>query len=251
MNVTSIKHDADHLRIFFKPQPKRNYVIGGDVAQGLERGDASVLQVIEVESGRQVAEYFLPTATPPEVGEEAYKLGAYYNEAYIGIENNSDLTPLYKLHEMRYPNLHYQEELNALPSPTGTRKMGWNTNFSTRYVMVDDGRQFLKDGSVEVYSPWLLDEMEVFAQNARGKYEAIPGAHDDLVMAWLIAVQMWKIRLTRRRISEDLLMPLTSDGVPIAGESDVPLSLEERLVRKAYAEEVDDPERYSTVGALI
>jgi len=93
--------------------------------------------------------------------------------------------------------------------------------------------------------------MEVFAQNARGKYEAIPGAHDDLVMAWLIAVQMWKIRLTRRRVTEDLLVPLTSNGVPIIGESDVPLSREERLVRKAYAEEFDDPEKYSTVGALI
>jgi|TARA_Y100000310_G_C20436049_1_gene693775 hypothetical protein len=32
--------------------------------------------------------------------------------------------------------------------------------------------------------------MEVFARNSRGRWEAIAGSHDDLVFAWMIAIQM-------------------------------------------------------------
>jgi hypothetical protein len=244
----------DELRVFSEPAKAQTYVIGGDVAQGLEHGDDSVLQVISVKSGRQVAEYYLPNAAPPEVGEEAFKLGKWYNNAYIGIENNADLTALYKLHELGYANLHYQENLDASPSPDGTRKMGWNTNLRTRYIMVDDGREWLKEGLVAICSPWLLDQMEIFAQNARGKYEAIPGGHDDLVMAWLIAVQMMKLKLTRQTHAEEELAPLW-EGQPVDSFEDMdpdgrPLTREARISARMHQKK-ETPDYQSTVGNLI
>ena len=46
---------AYDLRIWSKPVPAETYVIGGDPAEGLDHGDASVLEVIVGSTGEQVA----------------------------------------------------------------------------------------------------------------------------------------------------------------------------------------------------
>lgn len=241
------------LRIWRQPRRGEDYVWGGDVAQGLEHGDNSALEVLCLNDGHQVAEY-QGKMEPSELGELAYLLGQYYNWAFGCFENNADLTPQSVCAvQLKYPNYYYQQTVGS-DVDTSTRKYGWNTNMRTRYLMINDMRSMLADGSLTVRSSWLLDEMEIFARSPRGKYEAIPGGHDDLVMAYAIAVQMFKYALLMRQ-DEEGLQPLVDGQMVRPGEDDIDEPLEKqtreaRIAAKVAAERTL-PEYVTSLGNLL
>jgi hypothetical protein len=172
------------------------------------------------------------------LGELAYDMGEYYGWAYGCFENNKDQSSNNKLVEMRYPNLHYEQKLGQQAGPVDTKKPGWNTNTLTRNWMVRHGIAFVKDGSIKPMSRPLLDQMEIFSQNARGKYEAIPGGHDDIVIAFLGCCQMWRVWFDRKK--DDNLAPMVGGQVVEQGvggldllTDELPQTREERLGTKA------------------
>lgn len=179
------------IRFFHHPVSDHRYALGADPAQGLVHGDDSALCVIDRKTGEQCAE-FQGKCDPLEFGDLIGMVGRYYNNAYAGVENVSDLSPILYLRENDYPSLHYQCVIDGRVYDKHTDKIGWNTNSRTRRILRNDALEHLKDGSVTIRSVHLLDQMEVFARNERGRWEAIPGASDDLVFAFMIAVQMMK-----------------------------------------------------------
>jgi len=205
---------------FYAYNPEKHYVWFGDPAEGLEHGDDSALCWLCCEDGLQVAEYVGKLAGV-ELGELAYDMGEYYGWAYGCFENNKDQTSNNKLVELRYPNLHFQQNLGREAGPVDTKTPGWNTNTLTRNWMVNHGLAWTKDGSIRPFSRVLFDQMEIFSQNARGKYEAIPGGHDDAVFAYLGACQMWRVWFDRRK--NDGLAPMV--GGKIVEESVLGLDL--------------------------
>ena len=183
--------DDGEVTIFEHPVAGRKYAIGADPSQGLAHGDFATVCVIDRQTFSQVAEVQCKL-DPDEFGDLLLRLGTYYNYAYIGIENVADLTPIYYLNNAEYPNLHYQCVIDGRVYDRTTDKIGWNTNTKTRRILRNDALQMLRDGSVRIVSHRLLDEMEIFARNPKGRWEAIAGGHDDLVFGWMIAIQMVK-----------------------------------------------------------
>ena len=179
------------IRFFHPPKPADKFALGADPAQGLSYGDDSTFCVINRRTGQQCAEY-QGKIDPLEFGDLINMAGRYYNNAYVGVENVSDLSPVLYLREAEYPSLHYQCVIDGRVYDKHTDKIGWNTNSRTRRILRNDALAALKTGAVTICSAYLLDQMEVFARNQRGKWEAIPGASDDLVFAFMIAVQMMK-----------------------------------------------------------
>src|SRR5690606_38431680 len=53
--ITFVEEPDGPLRVWQEPEPGRLYVVGADVAEGLEHGDYSCAQVLDVASGAQVA----------------------------------------------------------------------------------------------------------------------------------------------------------------------------------------------------
>jgi len=245
---------ADGLRIWRHPRRDESYVWGGDVAQGLEHGDNSVLEVLCLDDGFQVAEY-QGKMEPAELGELAYMLGQYYNWAFGCFENNADLTPqTVCAQQLKYPHYYYQQTIGTDGNPD-TRKYGWNTNLRTRYIMINDMRQMLGDGSIRIRSLYLLDEMEIFARSPRGRYEAISGGHDDLVMAFAIAVQMLQHALLVQADDQESLAPLVN-GVPVRpgiDDVDEPLNppTREARIAEAIQQREAEPTYVSTYGSLL
>ena len=241
-------------RIWSKPQQELTYVIGGDVAEGLERGDDSVLEGICVETGEQVFEV-QGKIDPITFGEIAYQYGTWYNNALIGIENNADGGSNRILSRLGYPNIYLQANNSGEAYDKQTSKLGFNTNLRTRAEIIASGRAMMQDGSVIVRSQLLLAQFEIFALNKAGtRFEALPGGHDDLVMAWLIAIEMFRRTLEIGAMEGRIMLPYI-DGKPFDPElEDVEEhSIVDKLVDQAKTKQEKEriPIYPSTVGNLV
>lgn len=243
------------VRIWANYDPTKNYVWFGDVALGLQHGDDSALCWICCETGEQVAEYH-GKIHGMELGEIAYDMGEYYGWAYGCFENNHDQTPNNKLVEMGYPQLHYEQKLGQKSGPQDTLKPGWNTNTLTRYWMVRHAQTWVNDGSLTIRSTILLDQMEIFAQNARGKYEAIPGGHDDVVFGFLGCAQMWAVWMKRHEVG-DTISPMIGDKTVskgILGDdllTDAEHTTREERISKAALERMEREQREEEMEGMV
>ena len=211
------------MRIWEKPIPGEVYAIGGDPSEGLDHGDDSVFQVGRLGTGEQVAEV-QGKLDPFSFAELGYMLGNWYNVALIGIENNKDGGANRHLFESGYKNIYFQQTETGEASRKPTPKLGFNTNLRTRPMLVAQARRWLEDGSAVIRSQDLLGQFEPFAlQGVR--FEAISGAHDDLVMAYMLMVEMMRVcSLTDQMMNEKL--PVYCNGKrldPAAEFEEVPL----------------------------
>ena len=185
------------LRVWIKLPKNGQYIIGADTSEGLEKQtesekehDYSTAQVIDLETLEQVAE--IRCHLEPDVfAEELRRLGVFYNNAMIGVEaNNHGFAVLQEL-KKKYKNIYYMETFDE-GTQTRKKKLGWHTNMKTKPLMVAEGDRIIREGLATIHSPELLSELMTFVRLADGKTEAQEGCFDDLVIAWLIALQIRK-----------------------------------------------------------
>lgn len=172
----------DALREWLLPQSGRSYIIGVDVAEGGSDGDFSAAEVIDQETGLQCAE-LLARWPIARFTQELADLGRRYNTALLAVErNNQGLAVLYALeHQFGYPRLFRHADV----VPAG--KPGWLTNARTKPLAVAALGKMLCDAPEAFLSERLLEQCRSFSYLENGELGALPGAHDDLVMAMAIA----------------------------------------------------------------
>jgi hypothetical protein len=245
---------VDECRMFRQAKPQLHYAWGGDVAEGMIHGDFSTIAVYCCETGQQVFEYQGKRPTP-ELGELAYIIGQYYNWAFGSFENNKDQTPNNKLMEVElsYPNLAFQQDWSK-GDPRDTDKVGFNTNVTTRYRMIRQFNLWVRDGVLQPFSRALYDEMEIFSANAQGKYAAIPGGFDDLVMGHAIAAQHWHRACQLLTMDDETLRPLVNgrEVQVVEGHDvdvDAPQTVPDRIIGRIEADRRDEPD--STMEGMV
>lgn len=192
--------------VWDQPVAGESYALGADVSEGLENGDDSAACVLKASSGEQVAEY-VGQIDDDEFGVLLWLLGRYYNNAYLGVENNVILTPIAILRNLEYDNLHYEWVWRGEPVEGRKEKIGWNTNALTRPKLITDARRGLKESTLFIRSSIILDQMSVFQRNRRGRFEHIKGAKDDAVFAWMIAIQMLEYMFVADDLRGEGLLP--------------------------------------------
>lgn len=186
------------LKVWKKPDRRHNYVIGADVAEGLEilpdeekekRADYSCAVVMDVNTAEIVAVWHGRLAGD-QYGRQLDLLGRWYNEAIVGVErNNQGLVPLVTLRDLNYPRIYYQEK-EGLASVQPTNYLGWRTDRATRPLMVDEAGKWLREKRINIYDEDVIDEMMSFVRYPDGHGAAASGAFDDRVMALCICIQM-------------------------------------------------------------
>jgi hypothetical protein len=179
------------LKVWEEPDSSMRYVIGADVAEGLEHGDFSVAQVIEAKTRRVVACY-CARIDPDLFGSDIlFNLGKWYNQALIGVEsNNHGLTTNKALHRVYYQPLYKQRQINRVGGNPPTDVLGWRTTSITKPVCIDELNRELRDGGLAVYDSDTITELRQFVREGDGKMHGSP--FDDRVMALAIAAQMLK-----------------------------------------------------------
>lgn len=189
--VKFVPNSSSNLTVYSHPKKGVQYFIGCDVGEGLPEGNYSTIEVID-SFLCQVAEY-RARIPPDELSDILYAVGKYYNNALIGIErNNHGLTTISFL-KRDYPTslLWSSTHIQPRKDTVDTEKIGWETTEKTKAFLVDYLRRVVKDGSLDIKSPTLFEEMCNFVKDKKNKVGADYGCFDDLVMAMGIAVSMW------------------------------------------------------------
>lgn len=183
-----------YLDVWEPPQTGEAYVIGGDVAEGLERGDYSVLQVLRRSDLAQVARW-RGHMDPDQFGREAAALAHLYNDAWLGIEaNNHGISSNKAAASEGYAYLYHRQQDHDTDGAERTEdRLGWQTNKLTRPLMLDAMQEALREESTTPRDETTLAECTSFVRKPSGKPEAAAGAHDDCVMAYAIAIKLHEL----------------------------------------------------------
>lgn len=179
------------LKIWEKPQPYKEYVIGADVAEGLKGGDFSVATVVDISTMEVVARW-RGHCDPDKFGEILGALGTYYNYALIGVEvNNHGLTTVQKLRDTFYTNLYKRDRGYDEEWETPTINLGWKTDMRTKRLMIDDLIKLVRERVIKDKDIVFINEAFSYVRDERGRMNAEEGSHDDVVMSTAIAYQLF------------------------------------------------------------
>lgn len=179
------------LKIWEKPKPYKEYVIGADVAEGLKGGDFSVATVVDISTMKVVARW-RGHCDPDKFGEILGALGTYYNYALIGVEvNNHGLTTVQKLRDTFYTNLYKRDRGYDEEWETPTVNLGWKTDMRTKRLMIDDLIKLVRERVIKDKDIVFINEAFSYVRDERGRMNAEEGSHDDVVMSTAIAYQLF------------------------------------------------------------
>lgn len=185
INGEFIENEKGPLYVYEEPQPGRVYVIGGDVAEGLLDGDFSTAVVLGYD--KNVKALFQGHLEPDEYSKMVQKLGTWYNRALLAIEFNKDGNWVNTdLQVCGYTNLYIRVAVDDITKVV-TKSYGWLTSKKTRDMMLGEAKKHF-NATKELNCRPLLEEIMSFVRDKRGKPSAAPKKHDDIVIAWCIAV---------------------------------------------------------------
>lgn len=180
------------LKIWKHPERGKEYVIGADVAEGLEHGDFSVADVIDKDTLETVARY-RGHPDPDVFGNVLNELGIYYNYALIGCEiNNHGLTTVQRLRDLFYTNLYRRERGVDERFEESTEKLGWKTDARTKPLMIDGLAEAIREGSIIEPDEVFVREAMTYVVDDNGRTNAEDGCFDDCVVAKAIGLQMFE-----------------------------------------------------------
>ena len=192
-------HAEGPLKVWQQPVMGADYVIGADVAEGLERGDFSDFSVIAareirrdgrtlVQAGEVVARYRAKEDTDL-YAEAIERVGYYYRTALVGVERNGPgLAVVKRLQNRNYPRLYRQEILDQRKRAL-TERLGWQTSRTSKPLIIEDLVTALRKGEITFYDEVLRRELMTYVRDERG-FLGRPTIKDDAVMATAIAWRM-------------------------------------------------------------
>lgn len=224
-----VNNSRGHTRVWQEPQDGHQYVVGADVAEGIEGGDYSCAQVLDMATMEQVCSVHghIP---PHDFAILLGALGNWYNKAILAIEvypNGFGVQDIL-IRSLHYANLHrWRGKPDKIKEKSTMRVYGWETNVWSRLLLVEAGQDAFNRNKVTLHEDGLIEELLVFSKNDNGKYEAEEG-HDDRVMALLIALRSREenYHLSRPRIHTSAEGP---NGVRIVNDIDGRLAERKKL----------------------
>lgn len=192
-NMEYTVHEENRLRIYKEPVAGTPYVIGVDVAEGVQGGDFSVATVWNRYTGEEVA-MFRGLVPPDRFADFLNVWGRKYNNALLAVEiNNHGLTTLTCLKQLLYPSLYFRPKKIDAMSVASSDKFGWKTTKVTRPLLIDEFAQACRAMELIIHSKETLDEMSVFIYNDAGNMVPQATFHDDTIFSSGIAYQAFKM----------------------------------------------------------
>jgi hypothetical protein len=174
--------------------PAHRYVAAVDVSSGTAN-DFSAIQVIDVDTFSQVAEY-QALIDPDLLALEAARIGLVYNDALIApeITGGWGASVVRKLEQLKYRKIYTRRVEDRLAKKF-TDVLGWDTTNASRSYMTDKLEEVLREREFELLSMRCLSELASFVypkKKDKGEFELSPraqsGANDDLVITLAMAV---------------------------------------------------------------
>lgn len=184
------------------------YVIGADVAEGLEQGDFSCAQVLSKRNCEQVAVWHGKIA-PENFAGLLVSMGRFFNNADIAPERNFHgyaVVTRIKEH-YQYPNLYseysHTDDVKTSSMRKMTKRYGWHTDAKSKPIMIQELGTYLSNGHIKINDINTIKELGTYTYDKNGGTEALGGCFDDRVVALAIALQVWKRRPYRLNVPDN------------------------------------------------
>ena len=178
--------EGGFVKVYAEPEKDTPYVLGGDT-----RGDGSDYFTLSVRNNitwEQVATLHGRMDDITYV-EQAYALGRWYNDALIGVEVNFNTYPVTELQRLNYPRQAVRQVYDKIKDGYVDR-YGFKTDGNTRPLIISKMQTCIKDYSHLINDMTLLKEAMAFAYDDNGRPDAPSGAHDDMLFADMIALEI-------------------------------------------------------------
>lgn len=203
------------LWIWKYPDPQKDYIVIQDPARG-DGEDYSGLQVIDVETVEQVAEYKGKIDTQA-FGRLGIAVATEYNDALLIIDNkNIGWSTVQVALDAGYKNLYYSfkndpyldENIHLRKNYDLKQKEdmvpGLTTTTRIRPVLISKLEIYLREKTPIIHSKRLMNELMVFMW-LDGKAQAQRGYNDDLVMAFCMGLYIRDTALRMRQMGIELV----------------------------------------------
>jgi hypothetical protein len=178
------------FQVWEEPQAGRSYVISCDVAEGLEHGDFSSIDVFDHTTLVQVAHWH-GKMEPFQLAILLNWIGKRYNGGWIVPErNNHGITVVEKLIDLEYSYV-YVETVDDFPNRP-RKRFGWVTTKKSRDLILDNLVRVVTEENPGIRCPDTFEELLNFKVQPDGKREADPGTYDDRVMSIAIGYYTMK-----------------------------------------------------------
>lgn len=198
IHVVPARADYGELEVWEDPIPDEDYVIGADVAQGVE-GDSSVAWVLKRSTLQFVARLAANRMDADEFGQRLAILGWRYNEALVGPESNGPgVAAISALRRLRYNRIWFDRNLEKTDMPIQNR-MGWRTSPANRRTVLERVEEEIRRATIDMPGEAFFAECETF-DIIDGKPQAAIGKHDDDIMAVAITLQLHILGGALRRV---------------------------------------------------
>jgi len=199
-------HQAEQglIRVYARPDPNHDYAIGADVATG--RGlDYSCAYVVDLTSMAIVAELHAKLDAD-EFAEQLHFLGRWYGTARLAVEMGGGFGEpvIISLRDGRkgrphYPKL-YRHAIADRPDQRLIANYGFPMNVKTRPQVINQIEQAIRERAIPALPRALIMECRTFVRaKTLPSPRAQDGANDDRVMAFGIALEMYRQLGTHER----------------------------------------------------
>jgi hypothetical protein len=205
--------DGDYW-IWKYPDYTRSYIVTVDPARG-DGADDSAIEVFDIESMEQVAEY-IGKMSPRDLGRMAVSIATDYNKALLVIENkNIGYDTVQEAIDLQYQNIYYSYRSDVYVDPVKHISKGYDlkskkdmvpgftTTSANRPMIVSKIERYFAEKEIKIYSKRLVSQLLVFIW-LNGKAQARPGRKDDAVMATGITLFVRDTALKLRDLGIDL-----------------------------------------------
>jgi hypothetical protein len=200
-----VEDPRGELKLYHEVDPSETYYIGADVAVGIkdpEKSDYCVAQVLDSQK-RQVA-VWRGQVNPDYYAKTLLALGFFFNMAQIAPERNGHglLVCVRLWKDLGYPNV-FMDLKEGQMADVDTLNLGFQTNISSKPLIVDKLRGEVREKQIEIYDETTLREMLAFIVTESGKMQADDGNYDDCVMALAIANHIHEGKLTPINVTDE------------------------------------------------
>lgn len=208
MKATTPISTMGQVRWYKKIKKDKTYAVGLDPAMGTG-GDYSAIQVVEVPSYIQVAEWRHNNTNIPnqikilkEICDTIADITKNQHSIYWSVENNTigeaALIVIDELGEENIPGLFVSEPIRK--GMIRKYRKGFSTTHSTKLSACSRMKTLIESNRLKIHSGPFITELKNYVSSA-ASYRAKPGSTDDLISAMLLVIRMivvlkdWDVRV--------------------------------------------------------
>lgn len=181
------------------------YIIGGDAAKDtyndvpsqMAESAWNTLVGIDHVTGEQVAEW-RGRIDHDLVAKHAFLAALFLNEAVLSIELTGGYGGVImdRLARVFYYRRLYTEKVLDDKKQREINRLGWDTNRRTKPRMEGTAQALLREQTHGIKSPTLAKELTTYVKDEKNsaKHEPAPGTFSDLLLAWMQAQEIRRVR---------------------------------------------------------